>query len=194
MNENEDWWILLDADFGRLNRSIQRRIYNNFYTFAYREIAMLIKDRTMTEDIIQEAFLKIINNRHKVNHDGSIKQWSRKIIRNHLIDTLRKKRGREISIEIVYKEISEIIADTEAAATVEKTVENSQRNQLLHESIHRLKPEYKELILKFYIEEKSYKQISFELGVSEQVIAKRLSRARKMLSNLFLKKWGDEEK
>ena len=42
-----------------------------------------------------------------------------------------------------------------------------------------------------YIMELSYGEISWEIDVSEQVLAQRLARARLKLATGFLEKWGD---
>ncbi|WP_270166400.1 sigma-70 family RNA polymerase sigma factor [Paenibacillus sp. SYP-B4298] len=80
----------------------------------------------------------------------------------------------------------------EVAATVESEVENSIRNQILYGAIMELKVEYRTLLQKYYLEEKSYKEISIELGISGQIIAQRLARARKKLWGQFSRKWGEE--
>lgn len=192
MNENENWWLLLETDFWGMSHELQRHLYNAFYVFAYREIFFLLKDHALAEDIIQEAFLKVTAKRHQLNNKNSLKQWTRQVIRNQVFDTIRKKKRHEINLEYVYRESKDIVANSEVAATVEKTVEVSHRNQVLYETILGLKPEYSTILLKFYMEEKSYKEISVELRISEHAIAKRLSRARKALLDQFSKKWGDD--
>lgn len=192
MNENENWWLLLETDFLGMSHELQRYLYDAFYVFAYREIIFLLKDHTLAEDIIQEAFLKVTAKRHQLNNKNSLKQWTKRVIRNQVFDTIRKKKRHEINLEYVYRESKDFGANLEVAATVENTVEVSHRNQLLYETILGLKPEYSTVLLKFYMEEKSYKEISAELGINEQVIATRLHRARKALLGQFYKKWGDD--
>ncbi|WP_442954793.1 RNA polymerase sigma factor [Paenibacillus sp. SYP-B4298] len=62
-----------------------------FYHFSYREVIILIKDHALAEDIIQEAFLKATAKRHQLNHAASAKQWIRRIVRNQMLDIIRKK-------------------------------------------------------------------------------------------------------
>ncbi|MFD0961669.1 RNA polymerase sigma factor, partial [Paenibacillus chungangensis] len=187
---NENWWLLLEADFGELGHDLQRYLYNSFYAFAYREIYFLLKDHALAEDIIQEAFLKVTKNYHQLNNKNSLKQWTKQVIRNQVFDTMKKRR-HETSLENVYM-FEQQIANSEVAATVEHTIEVSERNQVLYKTIMELKPEYSTLLIKFYLEEISYNEIATELGINKQVVATRLSRARKALLVQFSKKWGDE--
>lgn len=188
----EKWWLLLETNFDALSHDLQRHLYDSFYRFAYREIIFLIKDHALAEDIIQEAFLKMTAKIHQLNHTASAKQWVKRIIRNQMLDTLRKKKRHWTSLENVYKESTNHAA-MEVAASVENTVEDSLRNQVLYETILGLKPEYRTLLLQYYMEEKSYKIMSAELGISEQVIAQRLARARKKLLGEFSRKWVDHD-
>lgn len=188
----EKWWLLLETSFDALSHDLQRHLYDSFYRFAYREIIFLLRDHALAEDIIQEAFLKVTAKRHQLINAAAAKQWAKQIVRNQVLDTIRKKNRHWTSLENVYKEYANHAA-IEIAVTVESTVEDSLRNQVLHQTILELKPEYCTLLLKYYIEEKSYKEMAVELGVSEQVIAQRLVRARKKLMGQFSRKWVDED-
>ncbi|WP_427181375.1 RNA polymerase sigma factor [Paenibacillus sp. TC-CSREp1] len=174
----EKWWLLLKADFDMLDPELQRHIYNCFYCFAYKEIIFFLKDHALAEDIIQEAFLKITAKHHQLLKPESAKQWAKRLIRNQMLDTLRRKTRYEMGTDNVYKE-NKIAARVETAVSVEYTVEEAFRNQVLHETIVELKEDYRSLLLKFYMEERPIKDIATESGVSEQVIAQRLVRARK---------------
>jgi len=188
-----EWWRLLETDFDSLSYDLQRYLYNAFYQFAYKEIIFLLKDHSLVEDIIQEAFLKATKKRHQLKDSDNGKKWAQRIIRNQMIDTIKSKKNRHwTSIESVYKVDDPATLEVAASASIETTIEDSFRNQMLQEAIMELKSDYKTVLLKFYMEEKTYKEIAINLGVSEQAIAQRLVRARKALLSQFSKKWGDE--
>lgn len=188
-----EWWRLLETDFDSLSYDLQRYLYNAFYQFAYKEIIFLLKDHSLVEDIIQEAFLKATKKRHQLKDSDNGKKWAQRIIRNQMIDTIKSKKNRHwTSIESVYKVDDPATLEVAASASIETTIEDSFRNRMLQEAIMELKSDYKTVLLKFYMEEKTYKEIAINLGVSEQAIAQRLVRARKALLSQFSKKWGDE--
>lgn len=134
----EEWWLLFETDFEMLNPDLQRYVHNSFYRFAYKEIIFLIRDYALAEDIIQEAFLKVIAKQHQLVNPGSAKQWIRRIIRNQMLDTLRRNKNYEMSVENVYKG-NHIAATLETNISVENKVEEALRNQILHETILELK-------------------------------------------------------
>jgi RNA polymerase sigma-70 factor (ECF subfamily) len=69
-------------------------------------------------------------------------------------------------------------------------VENKMRDSLLHQALWELKSHYRGLLQMHYFENKSYKEMSKELHLSEQVISQRLARARNKLRQQFSKKWS----
>lgn len=188
----DKWWLLLDRNFDMLNPDLQRNIYDSFYRFAYQEIIFLLRDHALAEDIIQESFIKITAKHHQLLKPESAKQWAKRLIRNQMLDTLRRKNRHDMRTYNVYRE-NQIAATLETAVSVENTVEEASRNQMLYEAILELKEEYRSLLLKFYMEEQSIKKIAADLGVSEQVIAQRLVRARKKLLGQFSRKWVDDD-
>lgn len=77
--------------------------------------------------------------------------------------------------------------------SVTSEVENKWRNEVLHETIAELNPDYRELLLMYYMEGKTYKEICQELHITEVVLTQRLARARRKLLQNFLRKWAELE-
>ncbi|WP_338121914.1 sigma-70 region 4 domain-containing protein [Paenibacillus elgii] len=71
-------------------------------------------------------------------------------------------------------------------------MEEKIRDELLHEALNQLNFKYRQVLLLFYIEEKSYREIAQELQISEQALAQILTRARKKLFYYFSRKWVDQ--
>lgn len=74
--------------------------------------------------------------------------------------------------------------------SVAEQVEDQIRNEILHETLNQLRPEYRQALFMYYIEEKPYKEIAQELGTTEQALAQTMVRARKKLHLYFSKKMG----
>lgn len=172
---------------------LQRYYYEAFYQFAYREMIFILKDHALVEDIIQEAFLKATRKRMQLKDLENGKKWVKRIIRNQMIDSLKSKKYRSLTgIDAGLFE-NDTVLEIAADISVETTIEKTFRNKALQEAIKELKHDYQVVLLKYYIDEKSHKELAYELGIGEQVIAQRLVRARKALLIKFLNKWGDEE-
>ena len=185
----EQWFYFLRKPLGNLDTTIQKLIYNSYYQFVYKDIYCMVYDHSLTEDIIQDSFLKVISNGPKMLSETNIRAWIKQLTRNTALDHLRRlKRDRQVLVE-PYVNISDTVLNKISVAS---EVEIKERDNLLHQAIAELKLEYQTILLLFYIEGKSYREICQELHLTEQVLTQRLARARKKLRQHFLRKWTDE--
>lgn len=74
---------------------------------------------------------------------------------------------------------------------IDNEIENKIRDEVLHQVIAELKPDYRLIIKMFYIEELSSKEIAATLHISEQAVSQKLVRARKKLLEQFKRKWDE---
>ncbi len=52
----------------------------------------MVKDHAATEDIIQEAFLKVIRNVPIVDNETQLKSWLKVVVRNTTYNYIRKNK------------------------------------------------------------------------------------------------------
>lgn len=187
----KEWSFLLYQDFDTLAPELQELVYRSFYSLVYKDIYYLLGDHALTEDMIQEAFFKIISivGKHKVSNMSA---WMRQVARNLTYDYLKKTKKERYTVDIdavIYVENDINLGMQQISVANE--VEDKIRDELLHQAITELKPDYRILITLFYIEEKSYKDIATDLGLSEQAVSQKLMRARKKLLQQFQRKWVD---
>ncbi|MGN7762405.1 RNA polymerase sigma factor [Paenibacillus sp. 22594] len=180
-----DQWIgLLRTNIKDLDPSLQELTYRSFYHFIYKDIYFLVRDHSSTQDIIQETFIKLVQLAPKA-HTANIPSWIRRVSRNMAIDYLRKNK----SYRYIFN--TELVNTVAASSSIAHEVEDKLRNDLLHQIINELKPEYRILLLLYYMEDRSYKEISQELKLTETVVTQRLARARKKLLQEFSRRWAD---
>ncbi|AJS61166.1 RNA polymerase sigma factor [Paenibacillus sp. IHBB 10380] len=186
----EQWLFLLRSKIEELDINTQQFIYDSFYKQLYADIYFLIRDHGITEDIIQDAFLKVTSSAPKLKHDTHLKSWVRRVTRNCAIDWIRKNKKNRQEYEYLDVNISNSMFNEEISVASE--IENNTRDELLHQALNELKPSYRIILLMFYWEQKSYKEICNELAITEQVLTQRLARARKKLFQHFSRKWVDD--
>jgi len=150
--------------------------FNNLIDEYGNEILRLcylyLKDYQLAEDAFQDTFLKIYNNFHKFNGLSTEKTWITRICINTCKNYLRNPWKRKVKLgnsELIQNEIS----DREIFDELEKSE--------LFNSIMNLKQTYKEIILMYYYQQLSVKEISQILDISETNAFTRLSRARQFL-------------
>lgn len=143
-----------------------------------------------SEDIVHEFFLQLPNKLSKFKSDGNIEAYLFCIVRNFAIDWLRKQKTDQSHISDISPEedfVSQIqINQTDnLPANIEKIYIDS----LLKVALQKLSHKNRELIVLFYLENKSYDEISSILWIKKSGVWTMLSRAKKELENIV---WQDK--
>ena len=132
-----------------------------------------MKDQAQAEDVLQDGFVKVFTKLDKYTGGGSLEGWVRRIMVNTALDQLRKttKFNANVSMDDVNYKVES--SDTDALAS------------LMEEDLLKLVQEmpdgYKAVFNMFAIEGYSHKEISKELGVSENTSKSQYSRAKAYL-------------
>lgn len=146
-----------------------------------------IRNEAEAEDITQEAFLKLWKNLLRYREGESFKAWLFAIVRNTVIDALRKKKDVSFS-ELDPEEdgsFAEGLVDGELLpdALFEKA-ENARR---LTELVRELSPLHQEVLFLYYNEEMTFAEIGKALKAPLDTVKSRHRRAletlRKKLSS-----------
>ena len=158
--------MLTEEDFNNL--------IDKYGTEILRLCYLYLKDYQLAEDAFQDTFLKVYNNFHKFNGLSTEKTWITRICINTCKNYLRNPWKWKVKLgntELNQNEIS----DQEIFDELEKSE--------LFSSIMNLKQTYKDIILMYYYQQLSVKEISQILGISESNAFTRLSRARQLLKD-----------
>ena len=169
--ENEEilWKNFLAGDDGCLEK-IYRFYFDELYDYGNK----WLKNISLTEDSIQDLFIKLINNRKNLSPTTSIKYYLFRAFRMMVLDKLKAQRKvqfidtpsenlfiLEISPEnkIISKEEYNIIKDKLSAA------------------INTLTPRQREAIFLRYIEGFSYEQVADMMELTQKGTYKLMARA-----------------
>lgn len=149
-------------------------LIDEYGTEILRLCFLYLKDYQLAEDACQDAFLKVYKSFHSFNELSTEKTWITKICINTCKNYLRNPWKRKVTLE--NKEfIQEKVPDKEIFAELGKSE--------LFNSIMKLRKNYKEIILMYYYQQLSVKEISQILNISESNAFARFSRARQLLKD-----------
>ncbi|NQV13424.1 MAG: sigma-70 family RNA polymerase sigma factor [Parcubacteria group bacterium] len=132
-----------------------------------------------TEDIVQEAFIKVY--RYLNSYDDSLKfsTWIYQITRNTVIDAIRQKHARPQNIRLEEDELVNIFrASTDIA---QETIDRDHYDQV-ENIISQLPYKYKEVMVLRFLEEKSYEEIMDIIKKPKGTVASLINRGRKLLA------------
>jgi RNA polymerase sigma-70 factor (family 1) len=161
--------------YGRF-QAVFTTYYNSLCNYAFT----FVKDKDVSEDIVQELFMKIWEGRRELILQDSVRYYLFTAVRNNSISYIRKQKNTE---EWNGEEIpDEVIPEKEGRSEEEY-------RQLLQKGIDRLPPKCREIFLLSRFSNMTYKQIAGSLNISVKTVENQLGKALKSLRG-FLKKEG----
>ncbi|WP_145047684.1 MULTISPECIES: RNA polymerase sigma factor [Paenibacillus] len=181
--------LLLASDFHNLSPALQEEVYYEYYNMVHGLIVYIIKERAAAEDIIQEAFIKIIKNKPLFESELKLKAWLKVVTRNTAINYLRKNKNNrnQLDTDSVFIDMETI---NQTSASVETTVETQMMQESIEFYLSQLKPEYRVLIEMRWKDGLSYREMAEILNTSEEIVKQRLFRARGSIKKQLHKEWG----
>jgi len=155
------------------------RLYNQYGKLMFHVANKILKDKYSAEDAVQQAFIRIANNLHKINEQNGheTKNFMVIIIRNVSIN-IYNEQNKIATIEI---DDLDLVDDEKSIENI--IMSNENLNHLI-QLIQNLKPIYQDVILLRY-QNYTHKEISEILKIKEQTVRKRLERGKKKLRKLL---------
>ena len=147
----------------------------------------IVRDVPASEDIAQEAFLAAWQHLRRLQNPASFLPWLRQITRNLARDHLRAQRNRPL--DGLGAELA-IASAADPAPTPVEQLAADEREAAAAELISALPADSREVLLLYYREDQSSKQVAALLGLSDAAVRKRLSRARMALREDLLERFG----
>jgi RNA polymerase sigma factor (sigma-70 family) len=148
----------------------------------------ITRDVTTSEDIAQEAFLNAWQHLERLHSPDSFLPWLRQITRNLARDHLRAHRNQPL--DGPNAELVMAMAADPGRQPMQQVLED-ERESAAFELISSLPDDSREALLLFYREGQSSQQVAALLGISDAAARKRLSRARQLVRDDILKRFGD---
>jgi RNA polymerase sigma factor (sigma-70 family) len=143
--------------------------HRKFLAFIEKRVG----DRTLAEDILQDAFVKSLEKQDDIRDDTSSVAWFYRLLRNSIIDQYRRRATRSKALETLAMELKDAVEPppelrgaicgcvSEVAAT--------------------LKPEYADAIHRVDVEGVPVQTFASEAGITPNNAAVRVFRAREAL-------------
>jgi RNA polymerase sigma factor (sigma-70 family) len=153
------------------------------YTLLLFGVCMkYLKNEEEARDAVQQIFLKVITElqRYKVEY---FKSWLYMVAKNHCLMKIRSVQGkREMELK------DEITGFTEDGDHVHQLKEKDLTLSLMNESLDELNKEQKDCVTLFYLEKRSYQEISETTGYSLMQVKSHIQNGKRNLKILLEKK------
>lgn len=151
--------------FEGIVRRWQGRLVNLAWCFC--------RDRTMAEDLAQDAFVKAFKSLGTFRAQSAFSTWLTAVALNTCRSALRGREPAAIPIDLV-----PVVARQADGLT---TVEESERAELVRQAVMTLPARYREALVLYYLEERDLGESARVLGVPAGTLKARLHRGRELL-------------
>ncbi|GLC78997.1 RNA polymerase sigma factor [Lacrimispora brassicae] len=172
-----------EAAFDELYRSYSGKLYRMAY--------FITGNRSDSEDILQETFVKCYLYKSKLKQTERFEPWLYQILVRTAWRLERKKKGRaEISYEGILENEEEkksgehIREDKKGDGPLESVLEAEAAKEI-QAALSHLDIKYRTVVLLYYYNELTTREIAHITGAMEGTVKSRLHKARKLLKDLL---------
>src|SRR5690625_2397634 len=174
-------------------RDLFREIYDQYHQDLYRFIFYMVKDQHLTEDLIQDVYIKVFQSYENFRGRSSEKTWIFSIARHVTIDYFRKqgRRKKVIQSSLSIDENDDFISDRQPLP--EEILEAKEDIKQLYHLLDECTEDQKMVILLRYIQELSIKETADVLNWSTSKVKTTQHRGINFLKKKMNElKEGDE--
>jgi len=166
--------------WGKSPEEVLSQLVDIYQSDLLRLCFMVLHDRTMAEDAVQETFIKAYRNLSSFRGECSVKTWLTRIAVNTCRDMLRsgwfRLMRRSQPVETLFSLSAPGDLQEEAA---------------VRDAVLRLPGMYREVVVLYYDQDMKIREIAEVLGLSQNSASTRLRRAKALLAKEL--KGGSEE-
>ena len=149
-------------------------LFERYHVPLFNFYLKLSGDRSLSEDLVQEVFFRILKYRHSYHMDTPFRAWMYQIARNARLDHFRKRRP-EAAWE---PEMSPAVVPVDTAQQTQEAV-------LLHNALMRISEDKREVLVLSRFQDLKYEEIAQLLGCEVGTVKTRVHRALQELRQVF---------
>ena len=140
-----------------------QQLYRKYGGLLFTAISQVLNDHHDAEDVMQEVLVQIWNKAHLYEpRKGKPLTWLATMARNRAIDRIRSKQRRSrLNDEI---EVENKSVQPEFEESVSDTLEDKERNLIIHKAVNRLTDDQREAI-----------ELAYFSGLTQTEVAERLN-------------------
>lgn len=158
------------------DRKAQSQFYRIFYKKIYNCCFRILNHSQDAEDVMQEAFLKILSDLSPYDSLEVVERVLRRIAINKAIDVLRRRKVQFVEIDDIYENYADLPDEFE-----EDEIDIGHIRQI----IETLPEGYKLVINLHLFEEMDFQEIAEVMNISASTVRSQYSRAKQKLIYLL---------
>lgn len=161
------------------DKNFYAEIIHRYEKKLLRYALYLFNDEQLAADAVQEGLIKAYVNLHSFDVKKKFSSWLYRIVHNQAINLIRKNKQHSL-----IEENSEL----DSGIDLEDDLIKKELKAHLHNCINQMPILYKEPLTLYFLEEKSYEEISDILRLPIGTVGTRIKRAKNLVKKLCQKK------
>lgn len=154
-------------------------LYRRTYAAAYKMAAVLIKNEDAVMDVLQDSYVKAFRNLNQLREPDKFRAWMKRIVHNQAVDYLRKQKPSGVRTVSSDEENTAEIPDDRISSLPEEIIDQKETARLIGGLLDGLSQEQRAVIVMYYYEQLSVRDIAYTLGINENTVKSRLMHGRK---------------
>lgn len=146
-------------------------IYHRYSRLLYRHAYKILEDTDACNDVVQDVFLVIWNNREVIRITGSLAAYLYRAVKNRVLDHISRQQVRDKYI----REIARFAE--EGTCTTDERLREKELLAIITAEKEKLPPRTREAYELNREQELSYREIGEQLNVSEKTVKKQVHNA-----------------
>lgn len=151
-----------------------------------RYLNKFLSNKEDQQDLLQDIFVKCFININNFDTDQKFSSWIYRIAHNEAVNLLKKNSGRPFSFDIFDEALS--FAHPKAKEDSENDTEKLLIKKYLDSILEEMDIKYKEIIILYFYEDFSYKDISDVLKIPVSLVGVRIQRGKKEIKRILEEK------
>ncbi len=159
------------------------KLYDHYYNAIYLFILKFVKFSQLAEDLTQEVFIKIWEDRVQLKEKESFSAWLFIVARNHTLNFLKKASRESVGM-------SQIVRNYQFEHNpIEEQMLDKEYHEKLREVLISLPDRTREVFRLCREEDRSYEEVTEILGISRNAVKKHMVRSNKVFKEKFKNKF-----
>ncbi|WP_207429984.1 RNA polymerase sigma-70 factor [Sabulibacter ruber] len=155
-------------------------LFKQYYTMLCRTAVRFTKDTESAEDLVQEVFCKIWQNREVLEISTSYKAYLVRSVTNQALNYIEKQK------RLVLSEDTSPYESTVSANTTLELLEGSEMEGRVQQALAALPPQCRLIFEMSRFEELTYKEIADTLQLSPKTVENQMGKALRILREHLL--------
>lgn len=161
------------------NKELFSEVMHRYQTKLSHYLKKFFRSQDELDDVLQEVFIKAYKNLYGFDVDKKFSSWIYRIAHNEAINHIKKNSRKNISLDETEWEIVDEKLD------LHDEFDNKQLGEKIQRAMGELNQKYREPLILYFFEQKSYEEISDILRLPRNTVGILIMRGKSKLKDIL---------